>query len=53
MTIGFIMAIIFTVLKLVDKVDWSWWWVLSPLWIELGLVMFIVTIFIILKRVLR
>ncbi|HEX6245948.1 MAG TPA: hypothetical protein VFZ61_33715 [Polyangiales bacterium] len=29
---GFI-ALTFTVLKLCDVIDWSWWWVLSPLWI--------------------
>ena len=24
---------IFTILKLIGKITWSWWWVLSPLWI--------------------
>lgn len=28
-----VLTIIFVVLKLVGVVDWSWWWVLSPLWI--------------------
>jgi hypothetical protein len=23
---------IFLTLKLVDKIDWSWWWVTAPLW---------------------
>jgi hypothetical protein len=27
----------FVVLKLVGVIDWSWWWVLSPIWIMLGL----------------
>ncbi len=27
----FIFAI-FLVLKLVGKIDWSWWWVTAPLW---------------------
>ncbi len=27
------LALIFITLKLLDKIDWSWWWVLSPLWI--------------------
>lgn len=33
--IGFIglLTIAFIVLKLVGAIDWSWWWVLSPLWI--------------------
>jgi membrane protein YdbS with pleckstrin-like domain len=29
-----ILTIIFVVLKLTDTIDWSWWWVLSPLWIS-------------------
>lgn len=25
--------IVFLILKLLNKIDWSWWWVTSPLWI--------------------
>ena len=32
-----LLTILFIALKLLDKIDWSWWWVLSPLWIGLGL----------------
>jgi hypothetical protein len=28
-----ILFLIFLVLKLTDNIDWSWWWVTSPLWI--------------------
>ena len=35
--IPMILFIVFLVLKLVDKIDWSWWWVTSPLWIPMGL----------------
>jgi len=33
--IGFVglLTIAFVVLKLTNYIDWSWWWVLSPLWI--------------------
>jgi len=33
--IGFtgLLTILFIALKLLNKIDWSWWWVLSPLWI--------------------
>lgn len=33
--IGFcgLLTIVFIVLKLTHNIDWSWWWVLSPLWI--------------------
>lgn len=29
-----IITIVFVVLKLTSVIDWSWWWVLSPLWIS-------------------
>jgi hypothetical protein len=38
--IGFcgVLAIVFIALKLTGNITWSWWWVLSPLWIPwLGL----------------
>ena len=28
-----VLFIIFLILKLTDNIDWSWWWVTSPLWI--------------------
>lgn len=28
-----LLTIVFIVLKLTECVDWSWWWVFSPLWI--------------------
>lgn len=31
-----LLFIVFLVLKLTDVVDWSWWWVTSPLWIPIG-----------------
>ena len=34
--IGFtgLLTIVFIVLKLCGIITWSWWWVLSPLWIS-------------------
>lgn len=26
-------GVLFTGLKLCNVIDWSWWWVLAPLWI--------------------
>lgn len=36
--IGFssLLTIAFIVLKLTNVIAWSWWWVLSPLWISRG-----------------
>ena len=28
-----VVQIVFIILKLTKCIDWSWWWVLSPLWI--------------------
>lgn len=37
--IGFVGAlqIVFIVLKLIGTIDWSWWWVLSPILIRLAI----------------
>jgi hypothetical protein len=34
--IGFVglLTIVFITLKLTNFIDWSWWWVLSPIWIS-------------------
>ena len=49
--IGFtgLLTIAFIVLKLCNVINWSWWWVLSPIWISVSL---IVVIFIVAMVVL-
>ena len=44
--IGFIglLTILFIALKLLNQINWSWWWVLSPIWISA--ILFIVVILI-------
>lgn len=44
--IGFVglLTIVFIVLKLLGKISWSWWWVLSPVWITTALVLFVVAV---------
>lgn len=37
-----ILLVVFLVLKLTNNIDWSWWWVLSPLWIPFALLIGIV-----------
>lgn len=34
MSFSAVLTLIFVVLKLCKVIDWSWWWVLSPLWIS-------------------
>jgi len=35
--LGVILFLIFMTLKLTGNIDWSWWWVTSPLWIPFAL----------------
>jgi hypothetical protein len=39
-----LLTIAFVILKLCKVINWSWWWVLSPLWISvlISLICFIV-----------
>ena len=49
--IGFcgLLALIFITLKLMNYISWSWWWVLSPLWMPAAIVFvlaFIIVLFL-------
>jgi hypothetical protein len=33
-----ILLVVFVVLKLTNNIDWSWWWVLSPIWIPIAFI---------------
>jgi hypothetical protein len=46
---GGLLAVVFITLKLTDYIDWSWWWVLSPIWIPIVLVLVIAMIYVALK----
>ena len=43
-----LLTVLFVGLKLTNHIDWSWWWVLSPLWIGLaiGVVELIIVLFL-------
>ena len=45
--IGFcgILTIVFITLKLTNNIDWSWWWVLGPLWIPTAIVLLLCIFF--------
>ena len=44
--IGFcgMLTILFIGLKLTNFISWSWWWVLSPLWLPLAVLLGILAI---------
>jgi hypothetical protein len=35
--LGSVLFIVFLILKLTGNINWSWWWVTSPLWIPITL----------------
>ena len=39
-----VLFIVFLILKLTNTIDWSWWWVTSPLWISAGLIIIVLLI---------
>lgn len=43
-SIGDVVLIVFIILKLCKVINWSWFWVLSPLWISLILYIIVVII---------
>jgi len=53
--IGFtgLLTIVFITLKLLDKIDWSWWWVLSPIWLTLILVLAILIICVVIAIIVE
>ena len=46
--IGFpgLLTVLFIALKLTGVIDWSWWWVLSPLWITAAVVVVFLVVFV-------
>lgn len=41
LTLADLFLVVFVVLKLIGVISWSWWWVLSPIWIS-AIIAFIV-----------
>jgi len=41
-----ILFIAYTILKLTGVIDWSWWWITSPLWLPtiVGFILFIIAL---------
>jgi hypothetical protein len=53
------LTLFFTLLKVTGIIDWSWWWVFSPLWLPLLLILIgivaliIISIGIIIYRIIK
>ena len=46
--IGFcgLLTIVFIILKLCGVINWSWWWVLAPMWISTIIALVIIAIWV-------
>lgn len=42
--LALMLTVAFVILKLCNVIDWSWWWVVSPIWIYFGVVIIIIII---------
>ena len=53
--IGFGSALLLTfiILKLVGVIDWSWWWVLSPIWIPVALLLAVSILLFVVYRIIK
>lgn len=38
LSLSTLVTIIFVILKLCGVLSWSWWWVLSPLWVGVAII---------------
>lgn len=48
-----VLTIVFVVLKLVGVINWSWLWVLCPLWIDILLTVIVLVIITIIDKMTR
>ena len=44
LSLPWVLTIIFCVLQFTGLIDWSWYWLISPIWITVGIVLATVTI---------
>jgi hypothetical protein len=53
--IGFcgLLTVAFIVLKLCNVIAWSWWWVLSPIWIPASALIVIIIVLCVVKAIIE
>lgn len=48
-----LLMILFIGLKLSGYIDWSWWWILFPVWLPIVTGMFLFLFLLILKKLIK
>ncbi len=53
--IGFcgLLTVLFIALKLTKVIDWSWWWILAPLWLPACIVLIIFAMIMIIAVIIE
>lgn len=46
MSLPAVVGVVFVILKLIDEIDWSWWWVTAPFWGPLALIVLLALVFV-------
>ena len=47
------LTILFIGLKLTHVINWSWWWVLSPIWLSVSILLILAAFFLILALIIE
>lgn len=45
------LTVVFIILQMTHVINWSWWWIISPLWIGIALWIFIIVFVIIIGTI--
>jgi len=48
-----LLTILFIALKLTNFIDWSWWWVLSPMWLTAVIFVFAVIVLVLIRKAIE
>lgn len=51
LSLGGVLLVIFITLKLAKVIHWSWWWVLSPLWLGAALVVAVLLVMLVIAGI--
>lgn len=47
------LCLLFIGLKLTNHIAWSWWWVMSPLWLPLSILVAVISILAVFSKTFR
>ena len=45
-----LLALVFITLKLTGTINWSWWWVLSPIWVPVAFIVLLAIVYAFIEK---